>query len=149
MGRGDARRMLRRAAVSSVLMSADATGAKLEPEPLVLWCDGQVDLAATGKASIRWRSGVASGECAGRMTRGCGRGVRGRRGCVACDKGEWLSRDRARRRGDGVTWSMLLDSEAMVRPCGRPQTDSGTHTRTLDLAPVLNENGRTDGDVDS
>ena len=69
MSRGDARRVLRRAAVSCVLMSADATGATLEPKPLVLGCVGKVDLAATGKASIQWRSGVASGECAGQGRR--------------------------------------------------------------------------------
>ena len=76
MGRGDGRRVLRGAAVSCVLMSADAMGVMLEPRPLVLGCGGEVDLAATGKASIQWRSGVASGECAGRTTRGCGRGAR-------------------------------------------------------------------------
>ena len=66
------RRVLRRAAVSCVLMSADATEAMLEPGLMVLWYDGQVDLAARGKASIQWRSGEASSEYAGRTTRGCG-----------------------------------------------------------------------------
>ena len=73
MGGGYARRVLHSAAVSCVLMSADATGAMLEPGLLVLGCDGQVDLAAKGKASIQWRSGVASGEYAGWTARGCGR----------------------------------------------------------------------------
>ena len=73
MARGDARRVLRRAAVSCVLMSADATGAMFDPGSMILGCDGQVDLAARGKASIQGRSGVASGEYAGRTTRGCGR----------------------------------------------------------------------------
>ena len=72
MARGDARRVLRRAAVSCVLMSADATGAMFDPGPMFLGCDRQVDLAARGKASIQGRSGVASGEYAGRTTRGCG-----------------------------------------------------------------------------
>ena len=73
MRRGDARRVLRSAAVSYVLMPADATGAMLEPGPLVWGCDGQVNLAAKEKASIQWQSGVASGEYAGRTTRRCGR----------------------------------------------------------------------------
>jgi hypothetical protein len=53
-------------------MSADATGVMLEPVPLVLGCDGQVDLAAKGKALIHWQSGVASGEYTRWTTRGCG-----------------------------------------------------------------------------
>ena len=73
MGRGDARRVLRRAAVSCVLMSADATGAMLDPRPMILGCDGQVDLAVKGKVSIQWRSGVVSGEYAERTTSGYGR----------------------------------------------------------------------------
>jgi hypothetical protein len=56
----------------ALLMSADATGAMLEPGLLVLGCDGQVDLAAKGKASIQWQSRVESGKCAGRAARGRG-----------------------------------------------------------------------------
>ena len=81
----------------ALLMSANAMEAMNDPGPMVLGCDGQVDLAARGKASIQWRSGVASGEYAGRTTRGCGRGVSGRCGRVACDKGRV-----ACRRRDGV-----------------------------------------------
>ena len=55
------------------LMSADATGAMLDPWPIVLGCDGQFDLAAKGKVSIQRRSGVAGGEYTGQTTRGCGR----------------------------------------------------------------------------
>ena len=66
------RRMLCRAAVSCILMSANATEAMLKPGLMVLGYDGQVDLAARGKVLIQWRSGEASGECAGRTTRGCG-----------------------------------------------------------------------------
>ena len=36
----------------ALLMSADATGAMLEPGPMVLGRDKQVDLAAKGKVSI-------------------------------------------------------------------------------------------------
>ena len=95
----------------ALLMSADAMEAMNDPRPMVLGCDGQVDLAARGKVSIQWRSGVASGEYAGRTTRGCGRGVSGRCGRVVCDKGRV-----ACRHGDGVRWSKLLDSEAKVNP---------------------------------
>ena len=35
------------------LMSADATGATLEPGPMVLGCDGQNGLTAKGKVSIQ------------------------------------------------------------------------------------------------
>ena len=73
MARDNARCVLRRAAVSCVLMLVNATEAMLEPGPMVLGYDRQVDLAVRGKASIQWRSGVASGEYAGRTTRGCGR----------------------------------------------------------------------------
>ena len=66
------RRMLCRAAVSCILMSANATEAMLKPGLMVLGYDGQVDLAVRGKVLIQWRSGEASGECAGRTTRGCG-----------------------------------------------------------------------------
>ena len=52
MARGDVRRVLHRAAVSCVLMLADATGAMFDPGPMILGCDGQVNLAARGKASI-------------------------------------------------------------------------------------------------
>jgi hypothetical protein len=54
-------------------MSADATGAMLDPRPMILGCDGQVDLAVKGKVSIQWRSGVVSGEYAERTTSGYGR----------------------------------------------------------------------------
>ena len=93
------------------MMSADAMEAMNDPGPMVLGCDGQVDLAVRGKVSIQWQSGVASSEYAGQTTRGCGRGVSGRCGHVACDKGRV-----ACRRGDGVTWSKLLDSEAKANP---------------------------------
>ena len=63
--------VLRRATVSCFLMSADAMGAMFDPGPTVLGCDGQVDLAARGKASIQWQSEVASSKYVGQTTRGC------------------------------------------------------------------------------
>jgi hypothetical protein len=50
----------------ALLMSAHAMGAMFESRPQELGCDEQNDLTARGKASIRRRSGVASGECTGR-----------------------------------------------------------------------------------
>ena len=46
------RRVLRRAAVSCVLMSADATEAMLEPGLMVLGYDGQVDLARSEERRV-------------------------------------------------------------------------------------------------
>ena len=71
----------------ALLTLADAMEVMNDPGPMVLGCDGQVNLAVRGKASIQWRSGVASGEYAGRTTRGYGRGISGRCGGVACHKG--------------------------------------------------------------
>ena len=102
----------------ALLMSADAMGAMIDPGPTVLGCDRQINLAARGKASIQWRSGVASGEYAGRTTRGCGRGVSGRCRRMVCNKGRV-----ACRRGDSVTWSKLLDSKAKANPYLTPVVD--------------------------
>ena len=66
MARGEARRMLHRAAVSCVFDVGRCDWARLDPVPMVLGCNGQVDLAAKGEASIRWRSGVVCGEYAER-----------------------------------------------------------------------------------
>ena len=66
MARGDARCVLRRAAVSCVFDVGRCDGAMLDLGPIVLGCDGQVNLAAKGKAPIRWRSGAMCGEYAER-----------------------------------------------------------------------------------
>ena len=62
MARGDARRVLRRAAVSCVFDVGRCDGAMLDLGPMVLGCDGQNGLTAKGKVSIQRRSGVASGQ---------------------------------------------------------------------------------------
>ena len=53
MARGDARCVLCRAAVSFGFDVGQCDGAMLGFGLIVLGCDGQVDLAAKGKASIR------------------------------------------------------------------------------------------------
>ena len=57
----------------ALLMSADATGAMLEPGPMVLGCDGQVDLAARGKASIQWDLGWQAANTQGGRQEGAGK----------------------------------------------------------------------------
>ena len=126
MARGDARRVLRRAAVSCILVSADATGAMFDPGLMFLWCDGQVDLAARGKASIQGRSGVASGEYAGQTTRGCRwepgwvnesqeRGAEMWRVTGGTVSARWISKHT-----DGITWiGQCTQGEE------RTQTESG------------------------
>ena len=66
MARGEARRVLRRAAVSCIFDVGRCDGAMVDLGPIDLGCDRQVDLAAKGKASIRWRSGAMCGKCAER-----------------------------------------------------------------------------------
>ena len=87
------RRVLRRAAVSCGFDVGRCDGAMVDLGPIDLGCDGQDDLAAKGKVSIQRRSGVASGrwhrEGGERTWARAGRqGGKGRRGRVACDKGQ-------------------------------------------------------------
>ena len=77
MARGEARRVLRRAAVSCVFDVSRCDGAMVDLGPIDLGCDGQVDLAVKGKASIWRQSGAMCGECAER-TAGEGRREQGR-----------------------------------------------------------------------
>jgi hypothetical protein len=53
------------------LMLANAMGPMLEPDCWFWGATAKSTLAAKGKASIHWRSGVKSGEYAGQMIRGC------------------------------------------------------------------------------
>ena len=80
--------VLHRAMVSCAFDVSRCDGAMLEPGPLVLGCDRQVDLAAKEKVSTQRRSGVASSECTGQATRGCGQGTRGKCRRVVCNNGQ-------------------------------------------------------------
>ena len=61
MARVNVRCVLCRAAVSYIFDVGRCDGAMFNPGLIDLGCDGQVDLAAKGKASIHWRSGVMCG----------------------------------------------------------------------------------------
>ena len=69
MARGKVRHMLCRAVVSCVFDGGQYDGVMVDLGPIDLGCDRQVNLAAKGKALIRWRSGAMCGECAEWMAR--------------------------------------------------------------------------------
>jgi hypothetical protein len=72
MTRGDAQHVLRRAVVSNIFDVGQCDRAMLEPDRWFWGAMAKLTLAVKGKALIHWRSGVESGEYAGRTIRGCG-----------------------------------------------------------------------------